>query len=82
MSILSFPSMSFGSRKKTIPDIFICSLAVAGLVHIIGMPFLIHQWAQGGQWVFGGPLCRTITSLDSCNQFACTAIMTLMNVDR
>uniref|UniRef100_A0A4W2E3S4 Melanin-concentrating hormone receptor 2 n=1 Tax=Bos indicus x Bos taurus TaxID=30522 RepID=A0A4W2E3S4_BOBOX len=82
MSILSFPSMSFGSRKKTIPDIFFCSLAVAGLVHIIGMPFLIHQWAQGGQWVFGGPLCRTITSLDSCNQFACTAIMTVMSVDR
>ncbi|XP_061284614.1 LOW QUALITY PROTEIN: melanin-concentrating hormone receptor 2 [Bos javanicus] len=70
------------SRKKTIPDIFICSLAVAGLVHIIGMPFLIHQWAQGGQWVFGGPLGRTITSLDSCNQFACTAIMTVMSVDR
>lgn len=37
-----------------IPDIFICSLAVADLVHIIGMPFLIYQWARGGQWVFGG----------------------------
>ncbi|MXQ93069.1 hypothetical protein E5288_WYG019696 [Bos mutus] len=40
------------------------------------------KWAQGGQWVFGGPLGRTITSLDSCNQFACTAIMTVMSVDR
>ena len=45
MSILSFPSMSFRSRKKMIPDIFICSLAVADLVHIIGMPFIIYQWA-------------------------------------
>ncbi|KAM9676054.1 LOW QUALITY PROTEIN: melanin-concentrating hormone receptor 2 [Dama dama] len=61
------------SRKKNIPDIFICSLAVADLVHIIGMPFLIYQW------VFGGPLCRIITS---CNQFACSAIMTVMSVDR
>uniref|UniRef100_A0A8C6DJ06 Melanin-concentrating hormone receptor 2 n=1 Tax=Moschus moschiferus TaxID=68415 RepID=A0A8C6DJ06_MOSMO len=83
MSILSFPSMSFGSRKKTIPDIFICTLAVAGLVHIIGMPFLIHQWARGGQWVLGGgPLCRIITSLDTCNQFACRAILTVVSVDR
>ena len=59
-----------------IPDIFICSLAVADLVHIIGMPFIIYQWAWG-QWVFGGPLCRIITSLDTCNQFACHAIMTV-----
>ncbi|ELW65885.1 Melanin-concentrating hormone receptor 2 [Tupaia chinensis] len=69
-------------RKKTIPDIYICNLAVADLVHIIGMPFLIHQWARGGEWVFGGPLCTIITSLDTCNQFACSAIMTVMSVDR
>ncbi|XP_004580414.2 melanin-concentrating hormone receptor 2 [Ochotona princeps] len=70
------------SRKKTIPDIYICNLAVADLVHIIGMPFLIHQWAQGGEWVFGGLLCTVITSLDTCNQFACSAIMTVMSIDR
>ncbi|XP_006881255.1 PREDICTED: melanin-concentrating hormone receptor 2 [Elephantulus edwardii] len=70
------------SRKKTIPDIYICNLAVADLVHITGMPFIIHQWARGGEWVFGGPLCTIITSLDTCNQFACSAIMTVMSVDR
>ncbi|KAG8444729.1 hypothetical protein GDO86_009774 [Hymenochirus boettgeri] len=70
------------SRRKTIPDIYICNLAIADLVHIIGMPFLIHQWARGGEWVFGGPLCTIITSLDTCNQFACTAIMTAMSLDR
>uniref|UniRef100_A0A8C5KZR7 Melanin-concentrating hormone receptor 2 n=1 Tax=Jaculus jaculus TaxID=51337 RepID=A0A8C5KZR7_JACJA len=70
------------SRKKTIPDIYICNLALADLVHIIGMPFLIHQWARGGKWVFGGTLCTIITSLDTCNQFACSAIMTVMSVDR
>ncbi|XP_072405731.1 melanin-concentrating hormone receptor 2 isoform X2 [Chiloscyllium punctatum] len=70
------------SVRKTIPDIYICNLAVADLVHIIGMPFLIHQWAQGGKWVFGSTLCTTITSLDSCNQFSCCAIMTAMSLDR
>ncbi|CAM4532738.1 unnamed protein product [Lepidochelys olivacea] len=70
------------SRKKTIPDIYIGNLAVADLVHIIGMPFLIHQWARGGEWVFGSPLCTIITSLDTCNQFACSAIMTVMSLDR
>ncbi|XP_067839949.1 melanin-concentrating hormone receptor 2 [Heptranchias perlo] len=70
------------SVRKTIPDIYICNLAVADLVHIIGMPFLIHQWARGGEWVFGSTLCTIITSLDSCNQFACCAIMTAMSLDR
>uniref|UniRef100_A0A8C9CCN5 Melanin-concentrating hormone receptor 2 n=1 Tax=Phocoena sinus TaxID=42100 RepID=A0A8C9CCN5_PHOSS len=68
--------------KKTVPDIYICNLAVADLVHIMGMPFLIHQWARRGEWVFGGPLCTNITSLDTCNPFACSAIMTVMSVDR
>ncbi|KAK2533820.1 Mchr2 [Columba livia] len=67
---------------KTIPDIYICNLAIADLVHIIGMPFLIHQWARGGEWAFGSPLCTIITSLDASNQFTCSAIMTAMSLDR
>ncbi|NXN48728.1 MCHR2 protein, partial [Rynchops niger] len=70
------------TQKKTIPDIYICNLAIADLVHIIVMPFLIHQWARGGEWVFGSPLCTIITSLDTCNQFTCSAIMTAMSLDR
>ncbi|NXN64441.1 MCHR2 protein, partial [Himantopus himantopus] len=70
------------TQKKTIPDIYICNLAIADLVHIIGMPFLIHQWARGGEWVFGSRLCTIITSLDTCNQFTCSAIMTAMSLDR
>lgn len=81
---LQFLYISFRSREKTIPDIYICILAVADPVCITGMPFLIHQWAWGGQWVSGGggALCTIIISLDTCNQFACSAIMTVMSVDR
>uniref|UniRef100_A0A8C0AUV2 Melanin concentrating hormone receptor 2 n=1 Tax=Buteo japonicus TaxID=224669 RepID=A0A8C0AUV2_9AVES len=42
------------TQKKTIPDICICSLAIADLVHIIGVPFLIHQWLALVQ-----PFCLT-----------------------
>ncbi|NXE88640.1 MCHR2 protein, partial [Menura novaehollandiae] len=68
-------------QKKTIPDIYISNVAIVESVHIIGMPFLIHQWARGGERVFGSPLC-TITSLDTCNHFTCSAIMTAMSLDR
>uniref|UniRef100_A0A8V5GAE6 Uncharacterized protein n=1 Tax=Melopsittacus undulatus TaxID=13146 RepID=A0A8V5GAE6_MELUD len=70
------------TQRKTIPDIYICNLAIVDLVHITGMPFLTHQWACGGEWVFGSPLCTIITSLDTCNQFMCSAIMTTMSLDR
>ncbi|KAM6127129.1 LOW QUALITY PROTEIN: melanin-concentrating hormone receptor 2 [Pterocles gutturalis] len=67
------------TQKKTILDIYICNLA---RVHIIGMPFLIHQWACGGEWVFVSPLCTILTSLDKCNQSTRSAIMTAMSLDR
>ncbi|CAL8248016.1 unnamed protein product [Lota lota] len=68
--------------KKTVPDVYICNLAVADVVHVTVMPFLIHQWARGGHWVFGSMLCRIITSLDNCNQVACVAVMTAVSLDR
>lgn len=77
-----FVELSFRSVRRTIPDIYICNLAMADLVHVLGMPFLIHQWARGGEWVLGSTLCTITTSLDSCNQFACCAIMAAMSLDR
>lgn len=70
------------SAKKTVPDVYVGNLAVADLVHVTVMPFLIHQWARGGHWVFGNTLCTIITSLDNCNQVACAAVMTAMSLDR
>ncbi|XP_076135769.1 melanin-concentrating hormone receptor 2 [Alosa pseudoharengus] len=70
------------SPKKTVPDVYMCNLAGADLVHVTVMPFLIHQWARGGHWVFGNTLCTVISSLDNCNQVACAVIMTAMSLDR
>lgn len=74
--------LSCRSAKKTVPDVYVGNLAVADLVHVTVMPFLIHQWARGGHWVFGSSLCTIITSLDNCNQVACAAVMTAMSLDR
>lgn len=74
--------LSYRSAKKTVPDVYVGNLAVADLVHVTVMPFLIHQWARGGHWVFGSTLCTIITSLDNCNQVACAAVMTAMSLDR
>lgn len=70
------------TTKKTIPDVYVCNLAVADVVHVTVMPFLIHQWARGGHWVFGSTLCTIITSIDNCNQVACSTLMTTLSLDR
>ncbi|XP_027487852.1 LOW QUALITY PROTEIN: melanin-concentrating hormone receptor 2 [Corapipo altera] len=70
------------TQKKTIPNIYFCNLAIADLVHIIGMPFLIHRWVCGGEWVFGSRLCTITKSPDTDDQFTCSAIMTAMSLDR
>ncbi|XP_046888230.1 LOW QUALITY PROTEIN: melanin-concentrating hormone receptor 2 [Hypomesus transpacificus] len=70
------------TTKKTVPDVYVCNLAVADVVHVTVMPFLIHQWARGGHWVFGSTLCTIITSIDNCNQVACAAVMTAVSLDR
>ncbi|XP_029927953.1 melanin-concentrating hormone receptor 2 [Myripristis murdjan] len=70
------------TTKTTVPDVYICNLAVADVVHVTVMPFLIHQWARGGHWVFGSTLCTIITSLDNCNQVACAAVMSAVSMDR
>ncbi|XP_066514541.1 melanin-concentrating hormone receptor 2-like [Hoplias malabaricus] len=70
------------SSKKTVPDVYVGNLAIADLVHVTVMPFLIHQWARGGHWVFGSSLCTIISSMDNCNQVACAAVMTAMSLDR
>uniref|UniRef100_A0A8C5UFA7 G-protein coupled receptors family 1 profile domain-containing protein n=1 Tax=Malurus cyaneus samueli TaxID=2593467 RepID=A0A8C5UFA7_9PASS len=58
---------NFISPKENYPGIHIWNLAIAGLVHIIGMLFLIPQRACGGEEEFGSPLCTIITSLDTGN---------------
>lgn len=80
LHVPQFIAKQTNKQKKS--DIYTWNLAIADLAHIIGMPFLIHQWAHGGEWVFGSLLCTIITSLDTCNQLTCSAIMTAMSLDR
>ncbi|XP_048369076.1 melanin-concentrating hormone receptor 1-like [Sphaerodactylus townsendi] len=75
-------SVVLGCKQKVVSDIYILNLAVADLLFLVGMPFIIHQLLQEQGWVFGDFLCWAATTIDLNNQFSSVAIVTLLCIDR
>ncbi|XP_044293328.1 melanin-concentrating hormone receptor 1-like [Varanus komodoensis] len=75
-------SVVLGCKQKVVSDIYILNLAVADLLFLLGMPFVIHQLLQEQGWVFGEFLCSAATAIDLNNQFSSVAIVTLLCIDR
>uniref|UniRef100_A0A8C8SBB6 G-protein coupled receptors family 1 profile domain-containing protein n=1 Tax=Pelusios castaneus TaxID=367368 RepID=A0A8C8SBB6_9SAUR len=75
-------SIVLGCKHKLVSDVYILNLAVADLLFLVGMPFIIHQLIQEHGWVFGDFLCRAVTTIDLNNQFTSVAIVTMLCVDR
>ncbi|CAI5795637.1 melanin-concentrating hormone receptor 2-like [Podarcis lilfordi] len=75
-------SVILGCKQKVVSDIYILNLAVADLLFLLGMPFVIHQLLQEQGWVFGDFLCWAATTIDLNNQFSSVGIVTLLCVDR
>lgn len=75
-------SVVLGCKQKIVSDIYILNLAVADLLFLLGMPFIIHQLLQERGWIFGDFLCWAATTIDLNNQFSSVAIITLLCVDR
>ncbi|XP_067396368.1 melanin-concentrating hormone receptor 1-like isoform X2 [Emydura macquarii macquarii] len=75
-------SLVLSCKQKLVSDLYILNLAVADLLFLVGMPFLIHQLLQERGWVFGDFLCRAVTTIDLNNQFTSVAIVTVLCVDR
>ncbi|XP_060107477.1 melanin-concentrating hormone receptor 1-like [Heteronotia binoei] len=75
-------SVVLGCKQKVVSDIYILNLAVADLLFLVGMPFIIHQLLQEQGWIFGDFLCWAATTIDLNNQFSSVAIVTLLCIDR
>lgn len=69
-------------KQKLVSDVYILNLAVADLLFLVGMPFIIHQLIQEKGWIFGEFLCRAVTAIDLNNQFTSVAIITVLCIDR
>lgn len=69
------------TKMKTVTNIYILNLAVADVLFMLGLPFLVTQYVVSS-WPFGPVLCRLVTTLDGINQFTSIFCLVVMSVDR
>ena len=73
--LFKYPNM------RTIPNVYILSLALVDFMFVLCLPFFGYQISTN-HWPFHYFLCKLIGAVDGFNQFASINIMTIMSADR
>ncbi|XP_002740035.2 somatostatin receptor type 2-like [Saccoglossus kowalevskii] len=68
-------------KLKTVPNVFIFSLALADLLSMMGIPLMAYALVSPN-WQLGGAVCKILLSVDGLNQFTGIYILTTMTLDR
>ncbi|KAK3528518.1 hypothetical protein QTP70_001725 [Hemibagrus guttatus] len=79
-NILALWLLSFKAPWKS-ANIYLLNLALADVLLLIALPFHIDSVLRGG-WIFGDPFCRIKFFMQSVNQSASIAFITVLVVDR
>lgn len=69
------------SKMKTVTNMYIVNLAVADVLFLLSMPFLIITTILG-HWTFGYGMCKLYMILVSINYFTGIFTLTVMSADR
>ncbi|KAB7493890.1 Somatostatin receptor type 5 [Armadillidium nasatum] len=69
------------SKMKTVTNLYILNLAIADLLYLMGLPFLIVT-SHVGNWVFGNFMCKMYMVVTSLNQFTSSFFLSIMSADR
>ncbi|XP_041078965.1 proteinase-activated receptor 4-like [Polyodon spathula] len=68
--------------KRAPSTILLTNLALADLLLIILLPFKITYYFQGNHWIFGEPLCRTLTAGFYGNMYGSILCLMFISIDR
>eukprot|EP00062_Callorhinchus_milii_P019560 gi/632974241/ref/XP_007903564.1/ PREDICTED: proteinase-activated receptor 3 [Callorhinchus milii] len=85
--MLGFPSNAialwmFCSKLRTIPTaIFNINLVISDLSFLATLPFIIHQYINGNNWVFGEATCRIITATYYGNMYSSIFFLTCISIN-
>uniref|UniRef100_A0A4W3IMI6 Si:dkey-78k11.9 n=1 Tax=Callorhinchus milii TaxID=7868 RepID=A0A4W3IMI6_CALMI len=75
-------SMRFHRVKWTGINVFLCNLALADLLYVITLPFLVVYYASRGHWIFGTVFCRATRLLFHLNLHGSIGFLTCISVQR
>lgn len=80
-NVLVIYVVSIYSRMQTVTNLYILNLAMADLLYLMGLPFLLIT-SHIGNWIFGNYMCKFYMVITSLNQFTSSFFLSIMSVDR
>ncbi|XP_037804510.1 somatostatin receptor type 5-like [Penaeus monodon] len=69
------------SKMQTVTNLYILNLAVADILFVVGIPFLMATTVMEF-WPFGFVMCKLFMITTSLNQFTSSLFLTIMSADR
>ncbi|XP_066462001.1 C-X-C chemokine receptor type 6-like [Eleutherodactylus coqui] len=67
-------------KVKTLTDAFLVNLAIADILFLLTLPFLVYESAHG--WVFGNVMCRIVRGSYRVNLYTSMLTLTSITFDR
>ncbi|XP_071988784.1 proteinase-activated receptor 1-like [Engystomops pustulosus] len=62
--------------------VYMLNLAIADVLFVISLPFIITYRFSGNDWLLGEGMCRIVTAAFYCNMYCSILLMTSISVDR
>ncbi|XP_045919038.1 C-C chemokine receptor type 6 [Micropterus dolomieu] len=70
----------FYKRTKTMTDVYLFNVAVADLIFVVALPFIIYNEQHG--WLMGAVACKMLRSAYSINLYSGMALLACVSADR
>ncbi|XP_042314358.1 2-oxoglutarate receptor 1-like [Sceloporus undulatus] len=81
-NIMAMCVYTFKMRPWKSSTIIMFNLACTDLLYLIGLPFLIHYYANGEHWIFGDFLCKFIRFSFHFNLYSSILFLTCFSIFR
>lgn len=79
-NLLVIVTYIFYKRTKTMTDVYLYNVAVADLIFVVALPFIIHN--EQHNWLMGPVVCKMLRSAYSINLYSSMLLLACISGDR
>ncbi|XP_026212372.1 C-C chemokine receptor type 6 [Anabas testudineus] len=79
-NLLVIVTYIFYKRTKTMTDVYLYNVAVADLIFVVALPFIIYNEAHS--WLMGSAVCKMLRSVYSINLYSGMLLLACISGDR
>ncbi|KAF3701530.1 C-C chemokine receptor type 6 [Channa argus] len=79
-NILVIVTYIFYKRTKAMTDVYLFNVAVADLIFVVSLPFIIYN--EQHSWLMGLVVCKMLRAAYSINLYSCMLLLACISADR